>query len=233
MRYPLTTIALGPLLLAQAISTRRKTPILPEPPGDRQGTAGTGPPLRLLIIGDSAAAGVGAPHLDAALPGQLVGRLAQRYEVAWRLEAKTGDRTADAIAKLNSLAAEPFDVAVASLGVNDVTGLVGRRTWRTQQRALRYLLRRRFGVSRLILSGLPPVHGFPALPQPLRWHLGVRASQFNDDLRADASLEPDTTFIDLRFTEDITLMADDGFHPGPGVYAEWARRIDAALRDSA
>jgi len=232
VKYPLTTIALGPLLLVQAISTRRKTPILPEPPGDRQGTAGDGPSLRLLIVGDSSAAGVGAPHLDDALPGQLVGLLAERYCVSWRLEAKTGDRTADAIARLKSLATQPFDVAVTSLGVNDVTGLVGRRTWCEQQRALRDLLRSRFGVRSLILSGLPPMHGFPALPQPLRWHLGVRASQFNDNLCADAALEPDVTFIDLCFTEDITLMADDGFHPGPDVYAEWAKRIDAALGET-
>ena len=38
------------------------------------------------------------------------------------------------------------------------------------------------------------------------------------------TIEPGTVFLSLRFSEDVTLMASDGFHPGPGVYAEWGRR---------
>jgi hypothetical protein len=30
-----------------------------------------------------------------------------------------------------------------------------------------------------VLSGLPPMHRFPALPQPLRWYVGSRARDFN------------------------------------------------------
>ena len=52
--------ALAPLLVAQALRTRRVTPRLPEAAGERSGTQGEGPRLRLLVLGDSAAAGVGA-----------------------------------------------------------------------------------------------------------------------------------------------------------------------------
>ena len=231
MKQTLTTIALGPILLAQGIATRRNTPVLPEPPGDRKGATGSGPVLRLLVLGDSAAAGVGAPHQDQALAGQLVSRLSPRYRVEWALRARTGHKTADALASLMTFDGGPFDVAVTSLGVNDVVGLVSRRHWRSGQARLRELLRDRFKVSRIIISGLPPIHGFPALPQPLRRYIGARATLFDSDLRADISREPDCSFVNLRFTEDTALMAADGFHPGPEIYSEWAERIAERIVD--
>ena len=50
------TILLGPILLLQAVWVRRRTPVLPEPPGERSGSRGDGPYLKLAVIGDSAAA---------------------------------------------------------------------------------------------------------------------------------------------------------------------------------
>ncbi|QFU09339.1 hypothetical protein PARPLA_02305 [Rhodobacteraceae bacterium THAF1] len=30
---------------------------------------------------------------------------------------------------------------------------------------------------------------------------------------------------------DLSLLAPDGFHPGPGIYAEWGRMLAQAVRD--
>lgn len=226
----LSGLILSPLLLVQGLATRKVTPRLPEPPGARDGTTGDGQPLSLLIIGDSAAAGVGASHQDEALLGQVVSRLAKQFEVTWSLRARTGNKTACILEWLDAQPAHPFDVAVTSLGVNDVTGLVGRQRWRREQAQLRATLKAKFGVETLLVSGLPPLHGFPALPQPLRWILGARATQFNQDLESDVASDRTATFLDLRFTADTTMMASDGFHPGPGVYAEWGKRVAALVR---
>ena len=66
-------LALAPLLVAQAVRTRKRAPVLPEPAGPRQGCVGQGDgvELRLLIAGDSSAAGVGVAHQDQALAGHL------------------------------------------------------------------------------------------------------------------------------------------------------------------
>jgi lysophospholipase L1-like esterase len=218
-------MALGPILLAQGAWARLNVPQLPEPPGERLGSAGRGPTLKLLVTGDSAAAGVGAGHQDEALLGQIVARLRDRYRVSWNLQARSGDTTADTLERLDQLEAQHFDVAVTSLGVNDVIRMTTRDDWRSRQAALWELLRKKFGVSTLIVSGLPPVHDFPALPQPLRWHIGSRATEFNADLAAAAEADGRVHFVDLRFEADISLAASDGFHPGPGVYALWGERV--------
>ena len=81
---------LAPLLWWQGRRVRRITPLLPEPPGRRQGRLAErldGPPARLLLLGDSSAAGVGAPDQPSALSGQLLARLDSHLTrpLHWRL----------------------------------------------------------------------------------------------------------------------------------------------------
>ena len=72
--------ALFPLLYAQAQGVRAGVVPLPEPPGPRKGCEGRGTDaLRLLVIGDSSAAGVGADHQDEALARPLARQIAQRF----------------------------------------------------------------------------------------------------------------------------------------------------------
>jgi len=163
------------------------------------------------------------------LLGQVVLRLSDNFRVTWRLQARNGNTTSTVLEMLNSQPAQSYDVAVTSLGVNDVTSLVGSDQWRRQQAELRTILKQKFGVGLVIVSGLPPLHGFPALPQPLRWCLGTRATQFNRCLETDVVADGTATFLDLRFTSDTSLMASDGFHPGPGIYAQWGQRVAALI----
>jgi lysophospholipase L1-like esterase len=123
-------------------------------------------------------------------------------------------------------------VLVTSLGVNDITRNVGLPDWLRQQEALLRIARDRLGVSLSVVAGLPPVDGFPALPQPLRWYLGRRAREFTRHLERFLAGVPDAHVLDLRFTRDASLMAEDGFHPGPVIYAGWAERAAGIIRSS-
>ena len=229
--YPVQYLPISPLLIAQALHTRAKTLKLPEPEGPRNGVSGHGPDLRLLIMGDSAAAGVGVVHQRDALSGQLVECLAERFRVSWLLEAESGATTGDTLERLAGMETRQFDVAVTSLGVNDVTGHVGLAKWIGQQRELRAQLKERFGVSLTVVSSLPPMHSFPALPRPLSNYLGDRATRFDNELKADLAAHNDGHYLDMRISDNPDLIAEDGFHPGPGVYIEWARRAaDLILR---
>ena len=229
MNYLLRTIGLAPVIVPQGIWTNLRVPTLAEPRGTREGSTGEGPPLKLLVVGDSAAAGVGVSHQDEALLGQVVSRLSGRYRVEYGLHARTGYTTADILKRLCDIAPRNYDVALTSLGVNDVLALTGCNTWLERQARLRRLLREKFGVRLLLLSGLPPVHSFPALPQPLRWHLGSRATEFNEALAEAVETDPDTHLVNLRFSADASMMASDGFHPGAPIYSEWAERAAAII----
>ncbi|MBL0143774.1 MAG: SGNH/GDSL hydrolase family protein [Betaproteobacteria bacterium] len=229
MKLAIAKWVLGPLLLVQGTRVRRHTPVLPEPPGPREGIRGEGPVLRLLVLGDSAGAGVGASTQDEALAGRIVARLGKRHRVEWRVIARTGATTASTIRHLERVERFDTDVVVTSLGVNDVTGDVRPTTFLGRSAKLRELLRDKFGAKLILVSGLPPVHRFPALPQPLRWYLGERAKELD---RALARALPDGRGAEhLPFERELDgmHMASDGFHPGPAVYDAWgetaAKRI--------
>lgn len=230
----LAKVLLGPLLLVQGLYTRRVTPRLPEAEGERLGEAGSGDVLRLLIVGDSAAAGVGAATQDEALSGRLVERLAYDYQVSWKLWARSGLDSQGLLELLEQHAPEPFDVALLSIGVNDVTSSLTLDQWLTRQQRLMALLCNKFAVRQIVLSPLPPMHLFPALPQPLRWFLGFRASRFNAHLADLAARVDQCTMLSTPLAPEPGLMASDGFHPGPMLYRQWAddaaRVIDQRFR---
>jgi lysophospholipase L1-like esterase len=224
-------VPLAPLLWAQGVHTRRKTPVLPEPPGPRSGRAGAGPVLRMLIAGDSSAAGVGVDHQDEALSGQLQALLAPRFDLQWELIARTGHTTADLLACLHALPPRPIDVVVLSLGVNDVTGLVPLQRWMQQQRALATLLQQRFNARQVLVATVPPMGQMLALPQPLRWVMGRRAALLNAALVHALRDQPHCRILQLPSTGRSGALARDGFHPGPSTYRAWADEAAKALKD--
>jgi lysophospholipase L1-like esterase len=219
---------LSPVLIAQALRLRAHALRLPEPPGPRRGETGTGPALRLLILGDSSAAGVGAPHQDKALSGQLVAALAPHRRVTWQLEARTGATSRSLLTALDHMPHRSFDAVLLVLGVNDVTSFAPLRRVLADRTRIAQEVAERFMAPRLIITGIPPLAGFPLLPDPLRWILGRRAA------RLDAALSQQATEAGhnyLPFTLPLTraLMAEDGFHPAPLAYTQWADTVATAL----
>lgn len=229
MGYPLITLGLGPVLLLQGRRVRRDTPRLPEAAGPRSGVAGNGALLRLLIIGDSAAAGVGASRQDEALAGRLVTALAERHTVAWKLVATTGHALGDVLQEMRRADAEAFDVVVTSIGVNDATAGTALNTWRAQQQELMTLLKEKFAVRHILVSAVPPMHLFPALPQPLRWYMGLRAQRLNRALALQLQNDAQGELVIADFPPEDGYMASDGFHPAPPAYAVWAAQLDRVL----
>ncbi|MDA5093383.1 SGNH/GDSL hydrolase family protein [Aliiroseovarius sp. KMU-50] len=217
-------LLLSPLLTAQALRVRKTARILPEPPGHRSGVYGRGPALNLLLTGDSSAAGVGAPHQNEALSGQLAQALGSSYTVHWHLIARTGSTTRDTLPLLKSQTPEYVDVALVVLGVNDITTQIPlKRLLRLREELYRHL-REDWGVKRVIVAGIPPLGNFPLLPQPLRWFLGVQARRFDRALAQQAlKLGVDYMPFDVPMTPE--MWAEDGFHPGPNTYQVMGARV--------
>jgi lysophospholipase L1-like esterase len=221
----LVRIAALPLLLMQARQVRRDALILPEAAGPRSGEIGDGPPLRLLILGDSSAAGVGAEHQDQALAGQLAQALSRKFRVEWEVLARTGATSADALEMLTEAPATPVDVAVIALGVNDVTGMVPTQRWLAQQQAIVTYLEQTRGAGTIYLSALPPMRHFPLLPNPLRWVLGRQAERLEAARARQFAQHGKVIPIKFTLPLDPKFMAPDGFHPSPETYRIWAETL--------
>lgn len=229
MLQSLATLALAPVLIAQGLVVRSRALRLPEAAGARTGVQGCGSRLGLLVLGDSAAAGVGAATQDEALVGQLRDRLARHHRVDWRLVAKSGQTAAEVLDALEALDGFEVDCAVTSVGVNDVVARTPRARFRRNMMGIVSALRAR-GASRIVLSGLPPMGRFPLLPQPLRAVLGAGAVALDGELVALAK-ESGAVHLGFDFRSGLgpEHMAADGFHPGPAIYRAWADAVAAAL----
>jgi len=219
---PVITTLLAPLLIPQGIYTRIVTPKLPEAEGAREGLSGVGKSLKLLILGDSAAAGVGVESQHQALSGQLATKLSSHCSLEWRLEAETGSKTADIIKRLEQLDEFKVDMVIISLGVNDVTSNVRLQKWLELQERLRSILVSKFDAKVILLSSIPPMERFPSLPQPLRWYLGRKSKAFNSGLMQQSRQFSDLKYMDINFPHEDGYIAEDGFHPSIRAYDLWS-----------
>jgi lysophospholipase L1-like esterase len=216
---------LGPLLWLQARHVRRITPRMPEPPGQRAGSAGQGSLIRLLVAGDSGAAGVGAPTQEQALCGQLVRRLSRHHRVEWCVLAVNGLDSPGLHQLLLDAPKASFDVVVLSMGANDATALCAPLQWARWQSRLAELIALRFAPALLVHSAVPPMHACLALPQPLRWFMGRWAQQMNLSLAALLIEKVGRSMHWHPSTTTTAGMAADGFHPSPEGYAVWAEGL--------
>lgn len=231
----LIALPLLPFLITQGRRTRRLTPRLPEAAGPCDGIAlagNTTAPLRLLCIGESPVAGVGVANHHEAITGQLAHALAARWQrpVAWRACGKNGVTVREALVQvLPAVPCEQVDIALVAFGVNDTTAFRSVSAWRADLTRLLCALDERCAPRLTLLSGLPPIGQFPALPQPLAWVMGLKAAVLDAAARQLAAARPRTRYVALDIsTTDSALMADDGYHPSAKGCAAWAEVLSAA-----
>lgn len=224
-------VLFSPVLIPLGVYTKWKTPRLAEPSGARVGQVGTPhkPKLRLLLLGDSAAAGVGTEQQADALSGHLTQQLAQQFHCEWTLHARSGWTSQQLLDSLKKIPSQHFDVAIVSIGVNDVLQPLSILGWQQRLRRLDWALKTGLGVKYIIYSALPPMHNFPALPQPLRYFLGYNAHSFNQLLVDEFAAQKDSLVLKIDIPFEKRFMAKDGFHPSAVGYAMWAKHAAEAV----
>ncbi|TXD96044.1 SGNH/GDSL hydrolase family protein [Psychrobacter frigidicola] len=260
-------VLLAPVYLYQGRKVKRDTVRLPEPDGDRYGhiklnpeknvainvdkmTAANQKTLSLMIVGDSAAAGVGSQTQQEALAGKLIPALQQQAlideqfntkfdEISWSLQATTGHTSFDILRRLYILPAPSasVDVMVLSVGVNDTTANVSPAKWQQQIEEIITIAQRKFGVGTLIFSRLPQMAQMPALPAPLNGFIGAKADKLDKILQQVCAEHIGVTYMATDFARmiddhangtpiDISVMfASDGFHPSSLMYGYWAQQL--------
>jgi lysophospholipase L1-like esterase len=225
---PLNVLVL-PVLIRQGKQVRRRMPRLPAAQGPTEGVCpGSEPAIRLTVLGDSAAAGVGASNHDEALGGYLGAEVARRSgrKTSWQVIARSGAKTRDVTRDLVPQLIDPTDVIVAVVGVNDLKNYRLIRAFRRDTKALIEGIWSQAGPVPVVLAGIPPFQHMPGLPRPMRTILGLRGRAMDDVLRRLASRMGNVRHISLNALEfPGNAFTEDGFHPASRGYRLWAEVI--------
>ncbi len=230
-------LTIAPLLTAQALWARHRAPLLPAASPPDSGRVASNDDssselLSIVIAGESTAAGVGASNHERALAGQLATSLAHELSrpVAYSSLGLIGARAADCLAQvielelLPSLSAATVDLIVLALGANDTAKLTSRATWRRVLETILLRLRVAFDGP-ILFTGVPPMHAFTALPQPLRAVVGARARLLDDDVACVVARHRDCYHHRPTLVMRPDFLAPDGYHPSELGYARWAEQL--------
>ena len=199
------------------------------------GTAG--PRLAYVVLGDSTAAGQGAPYEDGI--AVLTAReLAKTRTVMLSNFAVSGARTRD-ILTVQLPAAERArpDLVLISVGANDVTHLTTIRSVRTSIVQIIRRLRVTNPSVVIVMTGSPDMGAPPRVPGVLRPIAAWQTRRVNRMYKSVA-MANEVTFAPIAaatgqlFRQDHSLFADDRFHPNERGYATWLPVLDRALDDA-
>lgn len=220
-----SVMPVAPLLYLQGRVTRWKIGVLTEAKGEKRGVCGKGDAVKLLVLGESTVAGLGASTHEKALAGQFAKELGEHLgrAVEWHVVGKNGVTARQAIAELvPQIPAERFDYILVGLGGNDVLKLSSPRKWRRDMTELLSILREKNPDAVMFLSNCPMIVASPVLPQPIKallWEL----SQMHD-----VNIRELTNSMDRVFYYPQPGMFDregffaDGIHPSEKGYAAWS-----------
>ena len=230
-------IPVAPVLFVQGKWLRRTTPILPDAALPWHGTEPGDHPLRLLVLGDSTSAGVGASTQHHGLPGNLARELSARWGrgVEWNAIGESGASSRDLIERYLSEAVQrEYDFVFLTVGANDALGLRSRRAFGRDIHRLLTELRTASPTAPIMMASLPAFFRFELLPNPLRYNLYLHSRSLESVARhivaafGNASMSPPPPpYTDGFFASDL-------FHPSEQGYRDWARfAIGAAFASGA
>jgi lysophospholipase L1-like esterase len=182
---------------------------------------------RLLIVGDSTAAGTGASAPEESLAGQLAEAL-PRVSIANR--GVVGAKFADVALQLEGPLAQRYDAVLIMAGGNDVMGFTTESTLRDD-------------VERAVVAALaiaPVVVVMPAgnvgnapfFYPPVSWLMTARAQTMHRVVRETAQ-QHGASYVNLYKPKDADPFAQDpqryhardGLHPSDAGYAQWLHEL--------
>lgn len=199
------------------------------------------PALRLVLLGDSSALGVGVDRAQDTLGGQLAAMLTRDRAHPRRVElssvAVAGSRSVDLGTQVaRALLGRRPDVAVILVGANDATKL--RRPREAAAHLGAAVRRLRDAQVAVVVGTCPDLGAIRAVAPPLRqivgW-LGRRVSR----AQGKAVVEAGGVAVDLGrdtgpvFRADRGTLCHDGYHPSADGYQVWAHALFPAVAAAA
>lgn len=242
----LVSIPILPLMAIQGKRIRKQIPTLPPAEGP-EGITGAGPSsLRLLTLGESTIACLGAKTHEEGLTGSLAKEISafSGKQVEWRVYAKTG-YTAELVRKrlVPKMKEESADLIVIGLGGNDAFTLNRPWQWEKQVEKLILSLRKIFPETPILFLNMPPIKEFPAFTKLIRFVVGNLVNILGNELTQIVAKHPDVFYS----SEQITLAGwmkkydkkgkredffSDGVHPALITYQVWAKDVAGFIENN-
>lgn len=221
------------ILAAEALEARRRIGrrTTAPPYADGRYGRGAGMTIRLAVLGDSGAAGLGADSPGDTMGAILANALAEvsGRTVTLSNHAVVGAQTKDLDAQVDRALWTRPHVAVIMVGANDITHLVPRTL---SARRLRDAIRRiRGSGTEVVMATCPDLGTVKPVPQPLR-AIMRRRSRLLAQAQADATTDEGGRAVMLgsrlgpEFDERPDVMfASDRFHPSTQGYEAAAQAL--------
>ena len=236
----LTAFAGGAVLGLELLAVTRREFLAAETAPAVRGEFGRAfaPPLRLAVLGDSTAAGVGVSRVEDTVAGRLARALADtgRFVTLDGLGV-SGSRAADLQPQVSRALVHRPDVAVVLIGANDATHATDLDAVRDDVREA--VERLHAAGVRVVVGTCPDMGSATAFLPPLRQIVAWNGRRVAAATRDAATIAGAAT-VDIgaetgpEFRRDPRrYLSSDEFHPSADGYALWAGALAGEVRSAA
>jgi lysophospholipase L1-like esterase len=236
------TVGGAAVIAAQAIAARTRPYAKPDMRLAMRSSVGSPnrPAVRLVLLGDATALGVGVERVSDTVGGQLAALLAggpRTRRVELSSVAVAGSRSVDLATQVSrALVGATPDVAVILVGTNDVTHLA--RPGDAAEHLAAAVRRLDAAGIAVVVGTCPDFGALRAYASPLRQLAGLQSRRLARQQKTAARVAG-ATVVDLGaqtgavFRADAGTLCHDGFHPSADGYRVWAHALLPAVEEAA
>lgn len=201
-------------------------------PSDEPSGSVDGPdPMRIVVLGESNAIGLGVTRHELGMAGHLARLLAGRNSrgVLWSAIGKPGLRIHDAWEVIgdNHAGIAHADVVVLMTGISDTLSLTSRATWSAHMTDTLDLLTEVMPkTARVLITRIPPMDNAGSVSRLARFAAGRQARLFNSLTATLISERKRCSLVDFPSSLAEELWVPEGRQsPYVGMYSAWAASV--------
>ncbi len=188
------------------------------------------PVFKVLVTGDSIAAGVGSSSFETSVTGRIANYLSENHHVILKNGAYSGAKMADLLNR--PVSAEKQDLIVLIVSSNNLFRFTDLSEFKKATKEV--LSRYSILTNKLIIVGPGRVFDAPALPWLLRQVYKIQAPKYAAIIGDEAKRYPNIIYINpinppKSLPEYGHTLADDNFHPNDEGHRFWFDMIKTGL----